>query len=108
MNESNPGTVAVPERIRGWLWRAVESGASDLHLIVGYPPVLRLHGDLVEIPEPPLEGTEANALLSSLCPPEAVARLQTQKDVDFSFEMAVAGGSSRFRTNLFHSGGQLG
>jgi len=108
MNESNPGTVTVPERIRGWLWRAVESGASDLHLIVGYPPVLRLHGDLVEIPEPPLEGTEMYALLSSLCPPEAVARLQTQKDVDFSFEMAVAGGSSRFRTNLFHSGGQLG
>src|SRR5436190_249844 len=108
MNETNPGTAAVPEKVRGWLSRAVESGASDLHLIAGYPPVLRLHGDLVEISEPPLEGTEAYALLCSLCPPEAAARLLTQKDVDFSFEMAVAGGSSRFRTNLFHSGGQLG
>ena len=76
MNETNPGSGAVLEKVRGWLSRAVESGASDLHLIVGYPPVLRLHGDLVEIPEPPLVGTEAYTLLSALCPPDAVARLQ--------------------------------
>lgn len=107
MNELNPAAVTIPNKVRGWLWRAVESGASDLHLIVGYPPVLRLHGDLVEIPELPLLGTEAYALLLSLCPTEAVARLQAQKDVDFSFEMEVAGGSCRFRTNLFHSGGHL-
>jgi twitching motility protein PilT len=108
MNESNPGTSVVSEKVRGWLSQAVESGASDLHLIVGYPPVLRLHGYLVEIPGSALEGTEAYSLLSSLCPPEALARLQNQKDVDFSFDVALAGGVSRFRTNLFHSGGQLG
>ena len=44
----------VPEKLRQWLTRAVEAGASDLHLIAGYPPVLRLHGDFTELPEPVL------------------------------------------------------
>src|SRR5205807_5375226 len=34
----------VPDKLRDWLSHAVRSGASDLHLIAGYPPVLRLHG----------------------------------------------------------------
>src|SRR6516225_4413076 len=69
---SNP---IVPDRLGAWLSQAVETGASDLHLIVGYPPVLRLHGDLIELPEPALEGETLHALLSALCPAEAFTRL---------------------------------
>jgi Tfp pilus assembly pilus retraction ATPase PilT len=49
MNLPTAEQNAVPEKLRGWLRRAVESGASDLHLVAGYPPVLRLHGDLIEL-----------------------------------------------------------
>src|SRR5262245_32454492 len=98
----------VPERLRAWLGRAVEQGASDLHLIAGYSPVLRQHGELIELPEPPLTGAETHALLSALCPAEALPRLETQKNVDFSFELSDADRTNRFRTNLFHAGGQLG
>jgi twitching motility protein PilT len=98
----------VPEKLRAWLSRTVEAGASDLHLIAGYPPVLRLHGDLIELPEPPLAGDEANGLLTALAPREALGRLQAHKNVDFSFELTVAGGLNRFRANLFQASGQLG
>ena len=65
----------VPDELREWLVYAVESGASDLHLIPGHPPVLRLHGDLTELPDPPLEPTTLQSMLRSLCPPDAFARL---------------------------------
>ena len=81
----------VPDQIREWLRCAIEAGASDLHLIVGYPPVLRLHGDLTELHEPPLAGNETEALLFELCPPDARARLKAQKNVDFSFSLIVNG-----------------
>ena len=54
MSSPNPDTPPIPEKLRQWLNRAVETGASDLHLVVGYRPVLRLHGDLTELPGPPL------------------------------------------------------
>src|SRR5262249_18912925 len=97
----------VPERLRGWLSRAAEAGASDLHLIAGYPPVLRLHGDLTDLSEPPLNEEETHALLSALCPPNTFTRFQTRKNVDFSFEVAINGRPSRFRVNLFHTGRQM-
>ena len=108
MNDRHHEASAVPEKLRGWLSRAVEAGASDLHLIVGYPPVLRLHGDLTELSEPPLTGEEAQRLLGSLCPAETLARLQALKSVDFSFSLAMSGGVQRFRANVFHSGRHVG
>lgn len=99
---------SVPEQIREWLLYAIEVGASDLHLIVGYPPVLRLHGDLTELPEPPLNVDDGESMLRSLCPSAAKAQLQAQKSVDFSLSLMVNGRIQRFRANLFHTAKRLG
>jgi len=96
------------DKVREWLARAIAAGASDLHIVAGYPPVLRLHGDLVEMAEPALTGEETQHLVRSLCSTDAFARLQAQKDIDFSFELAVDGRFCRFRANLFRSGGNFG
>ena len=98
----------VPEKLRQWLSRAVEAGASDLHLIVGYPPVLRLHGDLTELAEPAVNADETDAMLSGLCSVEILARLHAQKNVDFSFQLDIEGREQRFRANVFYTGRQLG
>src|SRR5437764_6988606 len=103
MNDVPHETTPVPEKLRTWLGKAVEAGASDLHLIAGYPPVLRLHGDLTELREPPLAADETSAMLRSVCTPDAHARLQAQKNVDFSFDLDVTGGVRRFRANVFHA-----
>jgi twitching motility protein PilT len=100
--------ASVPDQLRDWLTHAVQAGASDLHLIAGHPPVLRLHGDLVQMSEPPLEADETYSLLSSLCRTEAITRLEAQKNVDFSFGLVVGGRINRIRANLFYSGRQLG
>jgi twitching motility protein PilT len=108
MSDFQSGSTSVPEQMREWLTHAVQSGASDLHLIAGYPPVLRLHGDLTEMPEARLDPDDVQTLLTSLCRPEALAKLQSQKNVDFSFGLVVKGRINRFRANLFYSGRQLG
>jgi twitching motility protein PilT len=108
MSTPTPAIDSIPPRIRPWLNQAVAAGASDLHLIAGYPPVMRVHGELAALDPAPLESEETQALLQSLCPRDAFLRLESQKNIDFSFDLAEAGQTCRFRANLFHSGGRLG
>ncbi len=100
-------TLSLPEKLRAWLARAVEMGASDLHLIAGYPPVMRLHGDLIEMPEPPLTGDDTRMMLEPLWRLTG-SQPEDQKNVDLSFALDLAGRAVRFRTNLFRAGGQAG
>jgi twitching motility protein PilT len=97
----------VSQNFRALLGRAVDAGASDLHLIVGYPPVQRLHGDLVELAEAPLEADDVLQLLSSLCPADSLAQLEVQKNLDFSFGVILGGRVCRFRANVFQAGRQI-
>src|SRR5437870_9927342 len=80
MTESIREHPRVAEKLREWLACAARSGASDLHVIAGHPPVLRVHGDLEEITEPPIDPAEGDAVLAALCPPGALERLREQKD----------------------------
>jgi twitching motility protein PilT len=99
-------TPHVAGPLLDWLTAAVECGASDLHLIRGYPPVVRVHGELSELPAPPLDGT---AVLLAPIVPEALAdRLHTLADADFALSVDLLGRPRRFRVNLFHAGGQAG
>ena len=106
-SDPNAAPAIVPEKLAGWLKRTLDSGASDLHLIPGYPPVCRLHGDLVELGEPRLDPAETDSALRGLCTPEALARLEAEKSIDFAFTLSADGRLSRFRANLFFAGRQL-
>jgi twitching motility protein PilT len=97
----------IPHKLRDWLSHAVETGASDLHLIADYPPVLRMHGDLIEMPEPPLSGSNLSELLGAICTPDMLARLNAEKNIDFSLELSLPGQPGRFRANLFYAGRSL-
>jgi twitching motility protein PilT len=108
VDDADRTTPQAPNKLREWLTRAVNVGASDLHLIVDYPPVLRLHGDLVELTEPPLKEEEVRSLLYALCMPQVLDRFKSEKNVDFSFDVGIDGNRNRFRANLFHSGRRLG
>ena len=65
--------------VSDWLAQAVAAGALDLHILVGYPPTLRLHGRLHELESPVLEGDAAAAALAELCPPKTWARFQRRR-----------------------------
>lgn len=105
MNESTPQPVS--EKVRRWLDHAVQIGASDLHLIPDHPPVVRVHGDLTELAEPPLQGDEAQKLIRSICPSDTLARIQFEKNIDFSFQWTTRERWHRVRANVFLVGGQI-
>jgi twitching motility protein PilT len=101
-------TPVCPEPLCRWLAAAAESGASDVHLVVGHPPVLRLHGELRELDSPPLAREALEGWLLTLCPAYAMASFQADKNVDFAFELTSREQTHRFRANYFLSGQQMG
>jgi twitching motility protein PilT len=98
----------LPPVVIAWLEQAVESEASDLHLLAGYPPIIRRHGELVELAGEPLSGERADAIVTGLCPAELRSRLSEQRNVDWSFERLIRQVAHRFRANLFFAGRRLG
>ncbi|MHB8902814.1 MAG: type IV pilus twitching motility protein PilT [Thermoguttaceae bacterium] len=97
-----------PEPLRRWLAEAVAVGASDLHLVVAYPPIFRVHGRLREAEGGPIDGPTLRALLEPLFPDEVAARFEADKNVDFSLFLPLGGREQRFRANYFLSRGEMG
>lgn len=80
------------------LRKQVESGAADLHLRVGEPPVLRQRGDLIRMEgEAPLSDAQLTAMVTSAMPARNEAEFAEQSDTDFAHEIE---GVSRFRANV--------
>ncbi|MCA1831885.1 MAG: type IV pilus twitching motility protein PilT [Actinomycetota bacterium] len=77
----------------------VDCGASDLHLRVGVPPSVRLHGemDVVEGKEF-LTPSDTATMVDQLVPRELRERLDQEMEIDFALELM---GSERFRANVF-------
>ncbi|MDM8006506.1 MAG: PilT/PilU family type 4a pilus ATPase [Phycisphaerae bacterium] len=82
--------------------------ASDLHLVAGHPPTLRIHGDLFPAGETPLTAETTARVVSSMMPAELRSRLDGRKDFDFSLSLTRPAGAVRFRVNVFFSQGSMG
>jgi len=94
----------IDGKIEKLLAYSIEYKASDLHLIDGVSPILRIDGSLVTIPrEPKLNSKTADALIKSLMSEEQLKKLQKAKEIDFSFSYQ----ETRFRTNVFYQKGKL-
>jgi twitching motility protein PilT len=77
----------------------VTAGGSDLHLGVGYPPLMRLRGDLVPMRDATLTIAEIEALLFEIATPEQKNTIVETLDLDFAYAFADR---ARFRANYFH------
>ena len=83
----------------------VKEQASDLHLSLGHPPVLRISGRLVPlVKKRPMTEDIIRELATSLMTEEQKTRLEQEKEVDFSYNMAD---KARFRINVFYQQGVL-
>ena len=101
-------TIECPPKIREWLTHAMESEASDLHLVAGYPPALRVHGEVRELAEVELEAGSLRQMLSAICSKRTLDHFTTEKNADFCLELVLNDVPMRFRTNYFLSSGQMG
>ncbi|MDO8551158.1 MAG: type IV pilus twitching motility protein PilT [bacterium] len=87
------------------LQEVVNRKASDLHLIAGIPPVLRIEGDLLPIHEvEPLTSEAIQDLVDQLLEPQQNEILNVNREIDFSFDLQ---GQGRFRVNAYHQKGSL-
>jgi twitching motility protein PilT len=90
-------------RLRWWLEHVVERSASDLLLVAGAPPCLRVEGVVTRLLEAPLGGEEiADAVVPAL-PPHARRAYAEIGIADASFRATDLG---RFRINLHHERGR--
>ena len=76
----------------------VKHGGSDLHIGVGQPPKMRMHGDIMPIRADPVTHEEATQMMSEISGPHNWEIFEQRGDLDFAYEMDEA---SRFRSNYF-------
>ena len=82
----------------------IKQGASDLHLTVGRPPVIRLHGHLRALETKVLGPDDCTALMKSITPERNQQELQEEGGTDFAFAFGDAG---RFRVAVFKQKGNI-
>src|SRR2546430_33705 len=80
----------------------VRRGASDLHLAVGRPPTLRLHGHLRELQTKVLDGEDTMSLMKSITPERIQQEFEEEGSGDFGF---AYGEEARFRVAIFKQKG---
>jgi len=74
-------------------------GASDLHMVIGFPPLLRIRGDLVPLDAPVLTPESNRQILFEILTAEQQKTLTENKDLDKAYELSEVG---RFRCNFLY------
>jgi twitching motility protein PilT len=87
------------------LQTCVDNEASDLHLTVGRPPTLRIHGRLRSISTGPLTPEDTTSLMKAITPDRCQQELQESGTSDFAFSFQD---KARFRVSVFKQKGLVG
>ena len=82
----------------------VQGGGSDLHLVVGSPPALRVNGNIVRVKTQELDGSQIKKMCYSVLTDSQRSTFENEKEIDFSFGIK---GIARFRVNYFYQKGHV-
>jgi twitching motility protein PilT len=83
----------------------VDEGASDIHLSVGAPPVLRINGSLHPLDCGELRADDTKRLMLEITPKEHMERIEILKGADYGLAFK---GLARFRVSVLHQQGSIG
>ena len=75
-----------------------DEGASDLHMVAGQQPILRIRGDMERVKFKVMENEELKKMLYEICPEEKIKTFEESGDIDFGYEIP---GLARYRCNFF-------
>ena len=87
------------------LKKTVELNASDLHISVAVPPVMRINGKLKRYGEKSLSPKDTSELIKQLLSEKQLSGLNESGEIDLSFSQA---GLGRFRVNIYRQRGSYG
>ncbi len=76
----------------------VDQGASDLHLVSGSQPILRVNGELQRVRYTTLENDDLKKMMYELAPEHKIKQFEETGDIDFAYELP---GLARYRANYF-------
>ncbi len=76
----------------------VKNAGSDLHVVTGSPPIVRIDGRLQKMKLPPLSADQVRSLIYEILPERNQREFEAVHDTDFAYEME---GVARFRTNCY-------
>ena len=93
-----PPAPSASARIDALLKVVLEKKASDLHVVCGSPPMIRIDGDLVRLKWRSIREEDYENLLHPIAPPRVWKEWAETGDADFAYAM---GDKARFRVNLF-------
>jgi twitching motility protein PilT len=82
----------------------VDRTASDLHLKVNEPPIIRVAGKLIRTSLPPLQPQDTERLIYSCLSPEQIKHVESHWELDCGFGID---GLGRFRVNVYRDRGSL-
>jgi twitching motility protein PilT len=80
----------------------VEKNASDLHICVGVPPILRIDGQLIPMNIEKMTAQDTIRLMYDIISDEQIQRFENTLELDFSYSLAKL---SRFRVNIYKDKG---
>jgi len=83
----------------------VSEGGSDLHVRVGVPPAMRLHGILQKVDGPALTNETSEELMRSITSDDSIQEVREKGGADFAFAF---GELARFRVSVFKEKGRFG
>jgi len=86
------------------LQACIAQGASDLHIVTGRPPVLRIDGSLRSLETKVLEPDDTTTLMKSITPDRNQQELQEEGGTDYGF---AYGDEARFRVSIFKQKGNI-
>jgi len=86
------------------LREVVERGASDLHICVGVPPVLRIDGQLIPLNYEKFTPMHTQRMMYDILSDEQIQRFEDQWELDFSYSLQQV---ARFRVNVFKDKGTV-
>jgi len=82
----------------------VEKGGSDLHLVVGVPPIIRIDGQLTPTPFERVTPQDSQRMSYDILTDEQIQRFESTLELDFSYSVARV---ARFRVNLYRDKGSV-
>lgn len=83
---------------------AKEAGASDVHITVGLPPMMRVRGELKDMSYPRLMPEDTKAAIYSIMSHEQRQKFEETGDIDFAYTISNIG---RYRVNAFRQRGSV-
>ncbi|GAE43967.1 twitching motility protein PilT [Mesobacillus boroniphilus JCM 21738] len=92
----------MKEKIELLLRSGFELKASDIHVTVGIPPVMRINGDLRRFGTDTITPDEIEEMAKAIVPENSWGLFKSKGELDFSYGIA---GISRFRVNAYHQRG---